>query len=141
MPPKGSRKSHCKNGHPRILENIFPSRACRICQKDRQAKRHAERQANDPEYRKQKQEYDLHSRTGWTLESKEIALFEQAGLCEICKKFMLRPCADHKHNEPPIPRGLLCETCNWAIGLFYDSPKLCETAAQYLRKYEGSSKG
>ena len=73
-------------------------------------------------------------RMGWTTESMENAKHEQGNRCAICQEVKaLLP--DHAHVEPSVPRGLLCHSCNVAIGMFKDSPERCEAAAAYLRKF------
>lgn len=44
-----------------------------------------------------------------------------------------RLCVDHCHTTG-IVRGLLCDTCNRAIGLLKDNIAICDKAAEYLRK-------
>ncbi len=66
-------------------------------------------------------------------------LHSQNGVCAICKQpetHKLRGkvpplSVDHNHDTGKI-RGLLCNTCNRAIGLFRDDPKLLKTAAWYI---------
>ena len=71
---------------------------------------------------------------GWTPERYGNALQEQGNYCAICQELKaLLP--DHAHTEPPVPRALLCHSCNVAIGMFKDSPERCEAAAAYLRKF------
>lgn len=65
----------------------------------------------------------------------------QAGVCAVCRqdeptvhgrtggKFALS--VDHCH-QTGIVRGLLCQKCNRAIGLFGDDPELIQRAAEYL---------
>jgi hypothetical protein len=66
------------------------------------------------------------------------------GQCGICSKELTmpeqkrgqRPSAaviDHDHNTGNI-RGLLCNSCNKAIGLLKDNADLVQKAADYLRK-------
>jgi hypothetical protein len=77
---------------------------------------------------------------GWTIDHYETALHEQGNRCAICQEiFTATPHADHKHVEPPIPRGLLCKDCNFSIGFLKDSPELLENAAAYLRKFSGTA--
>jgi hypothetical protein len=62
---------------------------------------------------------------------------EQGYLCPICngdaKDTPYRLSVDHDHKTNEI-RGLLCNPCNYALGLFYDDPERIERAVQYLRK-------
>jgi Recombination endonuclease VII len=76
---------------------------------------------------------------GWTLGRKSKFLKDQKGLCAICRVFMEKPCADHRHSNPPVPRKLLCITCNTGLGQFKDSPELLRSAAQYLEDSDAQS--
>lgn len=64
---------------------------------------------------------------------------EQNYSCCICKKHestLRRSLAidhDHKTGEN---RGLLCDTCNRAIGLLQDNVYVLEQAVKYLQKYK-----
>ena len=79
-------------------------------------------------------------------------LHRQHGGCAICK----RPPAenevlhvDHDHSSSPglrvrnhrDVRGLLCQTCNRAIGFFKDSPIMLRSAAEYLENHNSRSPG
>lgn len=57
-------------------------------------------------------------------------LAEQAGCCALCgKRERLVP--DHDH-ATGLPRRLLCDRCNKALGMFADDPELLAKAAQYV---------
>jgi len=66
-------------------------------------------------------------------------LASQGGVCAICGKTpeenILQLGVDHDHETGDV-RGLLCGSCNRALGWFQDNLELLERAAQYLR--EGS---
>lgn len=57
--------------------------------------------------------------------------------CEICKQDLrsIKRVIDHNHSTNTI-RGLLCDNCNKAIGLFRDSPAILENAIKYLKYYD-----
>ena len=62
----------------------------------------------------------------------------QNGQCCICKVELLprgrhndSVAVDHNHENGSV-RGLLCQACNRAIGLFKDNPKILQSAAEYL---------
>ncbi len=65
-------------------------------------------------------------------------MFEsQAGVCAVCRKpersgRYKTLTVDHCHASEKI-RGLLCSTCNRAIGMMGDNPLVLEVAARYLR--------
>lgn len=55
----------------------------------------------------------------------------QKGKCAI--SFCGNPieCIDHDHNTNKV-RGLLCQKCNFALGLFRDNVDLIRNAAKYI---------
>lgn len=55
----------------------------------------------------------------------------QEGCCLICKE-ETNLVIDHCHVTDKV-RGLLCQSCNKAIGFFRDDPKHCRAAAEYLQ--------
>jgi len=78
---------------------------------------------------------------GFTVDSYIEMLDKQGGVCKICKGAETSKNAlsgkikdlaiDHCHKTNKI-RGLLCSTCNRAIGLFQDDPNLMQRAVEYL---------
>lgn len=60
-------------------------------------------------------------------------LEEQKNSCKICEtEISIEDSAiDHNHKTGEF-RGILCKTCNRALGLFRDSPKILENALDYL---------
>ena len=75
---------------------------------------------------------------GWTQDLYDEKFEEQHGLCAICSKEEVdrKLSADHEHVEPPNPRGLLCTSCNRALGYLKDSPELLRKAAEYIESYK-----
>ena len=62
----------------------------------------------------------------------------QNGKCAICEVDLMprgrqsnSVAVDHNHENGAV-RGLLCQACNRAIGLFKDNPKILQSAAEYL---------
>mgnify|MGYP001583585252 FL=1 len=80
--------------------------------------------------------------TGWTPEQYDETSKLQNGKCAICGQEETRKlhgkvvtlCADHCHATGK-KRGLLCQKCNMAIGLFNDSQRLIIKACNYLEQY------
>lgn len=84
-------------------------------------------------------ERSLKKKFGISLEQKAVQLAYQDDCCEICKRpiALLSSHVDHVHgSDPIIIRGLLCGSCNRAIGLFQDNPAILDRAADYLRTFE-----
>lgn len=84
----------------------------------------------------------IKSKYGVTKAQYTELLDAQNGVCKICKQPESRTTKtgqamnlhiDHCHGSKAI-RGLLCHTCNTALGLFKDSPELLQAAIEYLRE-------
>ncbi len=70
----------------------------------------------------------------------EKLLDSQKGVCSICSKPETSSknkylSVDHDHSTGKI-RGLLCNSCNRALGYFYDNIKIMKNAIKYLKNYE-----
>lgn len=70
---------------------------------------------------------------GLTVEQFGLMLDAQRGQCLICLEQMAAPVVDHDHATGAV-RGLLCRTCNSALGLLKDSPQVLTRAAEYLTR-------
>lgn len=95
---------------------------CKACQKNRYSSM----------YHKA---HNLKKRYGISLLDYEKMLQQQEGRCAICKA---EPGArslavDHCSNTGYV-RGLLCMSCNQAIGAFDHNPVLLKLAAEYLQR-------
>lgn len=80
---------------------------------------------------------NLRNKYGITEADYDLTLDRQGGGCAICGR---RECAtkkalavDHDHVTGKV-RGILCGSCNRALGLMKDSPDLLAKAAEYLRR-------
>lgn len=77
----------------------------------------------------------LQRKYGITAEEYADMVARQNGVCCICGKppqgKYTRLSVDHCHKTGRV-RGLLCNRCNRAIGLFEDDPRLITVAAAYL---------
>lgn len=123
------------------------SRYCADCSTSVKRRNHAKSQrewrAKDPErHANIKTKWDL-GRYGIDVATYDRMLREQNGACAICgnaspggkgvhRKFAI----DHCHSTGVV-RGLLCNLCNPALGLFSDSPEKLRAAIKYLEKRHG----
>jgi hypothetical protein len=87
----------------------------------------------DPTY---KTRYYRLTRYGVTQEMFDQMVADQNNLCAVCDAEMTPPHVDHDHTTGVV-RGLLCRSCNWALGHFYDDPDRLDRAAAYLRNAKG----
>jgi hypothetical protein len=67
-----------------------------------------------------------------TPEEYDTIFQEQEGKCAICQQPADKLCVDHCHDTNRV-RGLLCLSCNFALGQFKDHPERLERAAEYVR--------
>lgn len=104
---------------------------CKTCSSARQKHN---RQKSSSQVRARQRIYELR-RYGLELQDYEALLVAQGGKCAICgltggdKNLSV----DHCHNSGHV-RGLLCQSCNTAIGLLQDNPELCQKASVYLEE-------
>jgi hypothetical protein len=92
----------------------------------------------------------VRRRYGTPIDQLERILHEQGSCCAIClrpwsacasakrtryeKSFLQHLCVDHDHRRGNV-RGLLCNACNTAIGLFEEDLTRFDNAAAYLRRH------
>lgn len=131
------KMSKAKDGHQYI---------CKVCRKELEKtrrdyhKKKMKRLRANPEYRikeaANKRDYRLQYWYGITEEEYYVLLEKQNYCCKICSvnyKDTARTLAvDHNHETNEV-RGLLCDACNRALGMFKDSPELLYKALQYLK--------
>lgn len=62
---------------------------------------------------------------------------QRDGCCEICGKQIeyRKLCVDHNHINNKL-RGMLCKSCNMALGLFTDNIDILKNAINYLERYD-----
>ncbi len=129
MARKTEDKCH-KCSSPDIMprKSIKYGKTCLPCHRTYTAKW----RENNPEKRGASNRFRL---TGCTHEQYTKLKLEQLGCCKICNKheseFKIGLAADHCHKTGTV-RGLLCSSCNRALGLFKDSPDLLISAIRYL---------
>lgn len=110
---------------------------CRSCRRE-----YRERYLSNPKNRDRIRVKKREKNTGWNATNFELAWIRQCGKCEICNRTIKKEgrgkgCAnaDHCHLTGKL-RGLLCNSCNVAIGLMKDNPSILRSAAKYLESYD-----
>jgi len=85
--------------------------------------------------------YHLLRKFGITEEQYNKMLENQGNCCAICRseqsgdKRTNKLSVDHCHKNKQV-RGLLCSSCNKAIGLFRDNADFLKQAAKYLENHQ-----
>lgn len=86
-------------------------------------------------YKKNKKRYSLKKKYSISIEEYEKMLIAHNNKCAICKKQSKNILnVDHNHKTNEI-RGLLCTSCNTALGGFKDSIELLQEAINYIIKF------
>lgn len=79
----------------------------------------------------------LKHRYGITLDEYNKMFIEQKGCCKICNIHQInitrKLAVDHCHKTQEV-RGLLCNNCNTALGLFKDNITTMANAINYLKE-------
>ena len=82
--------------------------------------------------------YTLKKKYGISIKQYDEILHKQENKCAICGIHQLevsrRFAVDHSHTDGHI-RGLLCQSCNTALGKFKDSTEMLLRAVDYLETY------
>jgi protein-arginine kinase activator protein McsA len=79
--------------------------------------------------------WELQKKYGISLEEYELNSSKRENKCDICSEQVKSLHVDHCHTTGKV-RGYLCGSCNRALGLFKDSPKVLKQAYQYLQENE-----
>ncbi len=99
-------------------------------------------QQNNPEaFRASKKKWRLKSIYGLSLEEFNAMLEAQAGGCAACSVPLVEfskardgLVVDHNHETGEV-RGLLCNTCNMALGLLGDDPSRIAALGRYCQQF------
>lgn len=123
-----SRKTHCPKGHEYTAENTIlstnsagnPRRWCKACEKANQARQRVKRY-------------------GITVKEYAQMVFDHGGKCAICtREFSRTPHIDHNHSTGQV-RGLLCYSCNSAIGNLQEDIQILKNAIAYLESFSNTN--
>lgn len=117
--------SVCKRGHDGL--RYKKSGGCVQCAKD---KAHNWNTNNSPERVATTRKYRLKNTYGITPEQYELMLEAQSGCCSVCSSTD-KLCIDHCHTTK-IVRGILCHSCNVALGHLRDDPEIIKKLLAYV---------
>jgi hypothetical protein len=82
---------------------------------------------------------------GITIDQFNKLIFDQKNSCGICNKslngkYPYKPTVDHIHNKIKKIRGILCQKCNSALGLFRDNPQTMLSAIKWIKEIKSITK-
>jgi len=117
------------------------STQCKVCRDIRSISYSKERKAKDPIFKKKSQLASCMARRkklyGVGAKEYQEMLEKQNFSCYTCKTHIKDQkkdmAVDHCHKTQKV-RGLLCDSCNRAIGLLKDSVEIAINIAEYLKK-------
>ena len=106
------------------------SPACRQSRIRKSARKYKEGNPVSRQYRKRK-EYQLQSLYGISYDEYEDLLDKAGRKCQICGGLGQYLCVDHCHETGKV-RGILCSSCNKALGTFGDNLEGLLKVVKYL---------
>jgi Recombination endonuclease VII len=119
-------------------EKLAANRAYRAEHRDRLNAERRDKWRADADLRARHGAARLSRTYGLSREEYRRLLHEQNGVCAVCKLPSRRTlCVDHCHATREV-RGLLCDKCNTALGLFGDDSKRMRAAAAYVDRARGT---
>lgn len=80
-----------------------------------------------------KREQNYLTRYGISLSDYENLYKKQNGKCAICKNKLEKGVVDHNHTTGEV-RGILCNSCNTAIGLAKENPEILSNMIEYIQR-------
>lgn len=137
---KNIRKKYNKeySARPEVIKNAkiknskMESKILRKKYKQTEAgKRANKKYLAKPEVKLKIKKRRIVARYGLNLEDYEELYKKQKGNCAICDKYFDKLDIDHCHKTGKV-RGLLCGSCNRALGLMKDNIEFLKSAISYL---------
>lgn len=112
---------------------------CKPCRAAQERQRYARQRdqllaqmRTDPARKRRTRRRTLERKYGLSWHDYQTLVVAQRSCCAICDLRVVQLVVDHDHQSGRV-RGLLCVTCNIALGQFGDDANRCLTAAAYLR--------
>lgn len=124
----------CRNPQSKLWRDKNPEKVKEI---NKVSKMKRKEYYSSPERKAKYRNSYLQRAFGITSAEYEEILKKQNGACAICNEYKLAPHrsfmpVDHSHETGKI-RGILCNGCNQAIGIFEERKDLLENAIRYLK--------
>ncbi len=136
---KKNARNKIYNSNPEVKEmNNKRARARRKTEEGKSkeainSKAYRERHKDCPHFQLRVKMYHINKTYGLSEEDFVELMNEHKGCCAICGESLDVMNIDHCHETGRV-RGLLCNNCNCALGLFKDNEDIVLSAAYYLIK-------
>lgn len=148
-----TKLTYCQNGHDISIEGRNSNRDCKVCNRERQHlpkvrqyKRHYYENVtrNSPQYDHLRRDRIWKRNGVKNLDGTQFLMIDfdreyqkQQGRCGGCHRHQTELskvlCVDHDHVTGQF-RGLLCGSCNTALGMAKDSIQILNSLISYLQR-------
>lgn len=102
--------------------------ACKVCRSARS------KSYRTDELKLRDKERHLQKKYGMSLADYEEMYVKQKGTCPLCLRFRDKLFVDHDHQTDEV-RELLCNECNFAIGLTYENVETMKRMIDYVERH------
>lgn len=92
------------------------------------------RRANPDRVRIHRKRKECISKYGITLDDRDAMIQAQNGQCAICHEHPEKLVIDHNHSTGLV-REMLCNQCNWVLGMARERIDVLKNAVLYLEKH------
>lgn len=138
--PRSKRRTRTCQWCDKSYELGIESNLHKYCSTDCRQQWHYDRWKSNGGRRcpKKLREYQLQHNYGLSLDDFNRLLESQNNRCAICLKDSpggKNWHVDHCHQTGEV-RGVLCQKCNQAIGMFYEDLEILDRAKEYIKKHE-----
>lgn len=149
VPAPKAERVQCDKGHTYAVTGRYADGHCSECRRERDRERYTDRkhqvaESSDLQMKRRSYDRDTNHQRRYGLKKGEYAemLAVQNGVCAICeqpettvrKGTLMQLAVDHSHTTGER-RGLLCNTCNRALGLLKDDAAVIHKFLDYLARF------
>lgn len=130
-------KNNILKSNPKYYANIV--KKCHLKNKNKRSLYSKKDRKNNPKkYKLRNFKSHLKTLYNLTFNKYKTLLKNQNGKCKICRR-KIKLSVDHCHKTNTV-RGLLCRSCNFAIGLFKENITIIKRSIKYLENAKSKIK-
>ena len=141
------KKDYCRQCDIELIEGVNwaashasrKQRICKACNSEQAREWRKQNPKKQREYAEKRGKWWLETRYGIDEVEWKRMFDAQLGRCAICDSEDPKGNhgvfhVDHCHETGKV-RGLLCDTCNRGLGMFYDNTNILKSAIEYLEEH------